>query len=155
MVFRLFRSPAGFPLPFSTYLPADMAAVAARSAEGEALRFEARFGGTPNPAIYLEVVALPEGTSPAAAREAARREAGRLGEVAEATEPRDPWATDRFAFHESGGVIGDVSLGRHGGRYFYLVTHLPAEAADGFGPRARRVLDDWRWSDTGRPLGAD
>jgi hypothetical protein len=151
--FRLYRAPPGFPLGFSTYLPADLAAVPAPSGDGEAVRFEARFGGSPNPEIYLEVVALPEGTSTAEATERARRAAEERGEAEEMPEPRYPWASAGFTYRGAEGTIGAVSLGRHAGRHYYVVTHLPAEAADGFGPRAAKVLEEWRWSDTGAPLG--
>ena len=155
MVLRLFRAPGGYPLGFSTYLPPDLAAVAGRSTRGEALRFEARFAGRPNPEIYVEVVALPAGISSANAREAARRAANERGEAAETPEQRYPWASAGFTYRGTGGIIGSVALGRHAGRYFYVVTHLPAEAADGFGPRVARMLRDWRWSDTGAPLEDD
>jgi hypothetical protein len=151
MVLRLFRSPPGYPLGFTTYLPSDLAAVAGQSPRGEAVRFEARFGGRPNPEIYLQVVALPAGISEADAREAARGAASERGE-AEETPPRQPWSSAGFTYRGAGGIIGSVALGRHAGRWFYLVTHLPAEAADGFGPRTARVLREWRWSDTGAPL---
>ena len=43
-----------------------------------------------------------------------------------------------------------VALGRHGERWFMLTLHYPLEFSDGFVPRAQRIVDDWRWADTGQ-----
>ena len=73
------RSPAGFPLPFSTYVPADMVAEPATSAEGEAVRFTARFAGRREDDIFLLLVVPPAATDAAAAARAVRRMAESYG----------------------------------------------------------------------------
>ena len=80
--------------------------------------------------------------------------------------PIGPPADGRFGWsvHEEGyryqiagpqWVVGTLGLGRHGDRYFHIVTQHPEEYGDGFGPRAALIFKHWRWSDTGQPLGSD
>lgn len=161
MTFWLYRSPPDFPLPFSTYVPTDMAAAPVAADEADVIRFVAAFGGVRNEQAFLAVAALPEVVDRDAALAMARLVAQRYGAVrverAPDAPPRYTWSLEEWSFtRELPGrqkAIGSAALGRHGARYFFIVTHFPEEYAEGFGPRAARILDEWRWEDTGAGLG--
>ncbi|HEX6938769.1 MAG TPA: hypothetical protein VF158_05110 [Longimicrobiales bacterium] len=161
MTFWLYRSTPEFPIPFTTYVPVDMAAEPAASAEGQAIRFVAEFGGIRNEQAFLAVAFPPAGLDEAGARGLARAFAARYEIRTRLPDmpPRYPWSIEEWDFTRDlpGGsrAIGTVALGRHGDRYFYVATHFPVEYADGFGPRAARILAQWRWEDTGEPLGGE
>lgn len=149
MTYRLYRSPEGYPLPFSTYLPADVRADELSSDEAQAVRFVAAFGGVPNEEIYLSVHFPQERLGMERARARAREIAGSLGRAEPGERERFPWALEWHRVAGEGGRVASVALARHLDRYFFVVLHYPAEAAEGFGPRAGRILDEWRWLDGG------
>ena len=49
---------------------------------------------------------------------------------------------------------GVSALGRHGQRLFVVRIEYPPEYAEGLLPRVGKVLEDWRWEDTGGGLGS-
>lgn len=156
---ELYESPAGFPVPFSTYVPQNMAAEPVRSGEADAVRFIAVFGGQRNDEAFLQVTVHPAGTTEAEARERTRAAAG---EGIEASAPADEepyydWSIIEHRFIQrvaQGGIrLGHASLGRHGDHFFTVLMRYPGDYADGFGPRADRILETWRWEDTGTGLG--
>ncbi|HEX7118026.1 MAG TPA: hypothetical protein VF212_04525 [Longimicrobiales bacterium] len=159
MTYWLYRSPPAFPVPFTTYVPADMAAEPVASGEGDAFRFVAEFGGVRNEQAFLAVAFPPAGVDEAGARELARAFAAQ--HEIRARRPDVPrryaWSLEEWDFSrglpDGRTAIGTVALGRHGDRYFYVATHFPEAYADGFGPRVERILDEWRWEDTGEGLG--
>src|SRR5690606_41078517 len=65
------------------------------------------------------------------------------------------WAVRQWRIAErdprGGWILGFAGLGRHAGRWFHILARYPGEYADGFGPRAERILEHWRWAD-GAPL---
>ena len=150
--FRIFRSPEGFALPFSTYLPDVVVADASAAGEGEAVRFVANFGGQRREAIYLSLHVPPEGTTASEAQQRAREVAESLGSASADEEPRYPWALASYGVRVDA-TTASVALGRHAGRFFYLVSHAPSEALDGWGPRSAHILREWRWAD-GSMLGS-
>lgn len=162
----LFRPPAGFPLPFSTYVPPDMEAeveTATAPQAGEAVRFLAAFGGQRNDDAYVHLFVFPAGTvRRTAVAEARGYTASRGVPVSRGLERLDvtdaarrmPWALESYAFrYQDGGrwYLGSIGVGRHDGRFFQLIRHYPAEFGDGFGPRAGLIIRSWRWAD-GEPL---
>ncbi|MEW5929808.1 MAG: hypothetical protein AB1941_20325, partial [Gemmatimonadota bacterium] len=84
MVLRLYRTPPGFPLPFSTYHPADLAPETATSAEGGTVRFVANFGGRRTDSAYVEVRVHPVDVNEEAARRALGAAVGGAGPAAPA-----------------------------------------------------------------------
>ena len=50
------------------------------------------------------------------------------------------------------GRTGSVRLGRHAGRFFYVVTDAAEEAGGAFAPRRDYLLQHWRWLDDGTSL---
>jgi hypothetical protein len=156
--FVLYRSPAGFPLPFSTYIPADMVAEAVSSGEGAAIRFVAAFGGLRNEGAAIHMIVHRAGATEADAIAALRELAAGLGtELVEApAEESFDWSTRDFRSvalpSRPDAVEGVMTVGRRADRYFSIVIHYPAEYGDGFGPRSRQILREWRWEDTGESL---
>lgn len=159
MTFWLYRSLETFPVPFTTYVPTDVAAEPIASGDGDAVRFIAEFGGARNEHVFLAVAFPPAGTDEARARELVRTFAAKHGAVARPADarPRYTWSIEEWNFVRElpnrRSAIGTVTLARHGEWYFYVATHFPEEYAEGFGPRAARILDEWRWEDTGEGLG--
>jgi hypothetical protein len=151
MVYRLYRTPAGFPLPFSTYLPQDMEADAVSPGEGEGVRIVPRFGGARDESAYLALLVLPERVDGEAAGRLVRDVAGRHGRVERVGDPA-PGVLEAYRFQGTDGRAGRIELRRREGRYLYLVDHAPLEMGDGWGPRVRHVLDEWRWASDGAPL---
>jgi hypothetical protein len=161
MTLRLFRTPPGFPLPFSTYLPEDVEPGSVASGEGDAVMFVAAFGGRRNEDARVALQVLPGGTTGDAARAVLRQSApggpaahavpGAAPAPASATPRRFPWSLDEVAYRFRGrdetAVVGSAALGRRDGRYFILTVQYPEEFGDGFGPRVARILGDWQWAD--------
>jgi hypothetical protein len=153
--FTLFESDAAQPLPgFSTYLPPDMVA----EPGADELRFVAHFGGQRQAQAFLALRWLPPGTALADAPAliaAAAPGGAALQPVADGAR-RHGWSLAELglAYQATGQGrrVGSILLGRHGERLFTLTLHYPVEYADGFMPRAQRMLDDWRWRDTGQGL---
>lgn len=160
MTYWLYRAPPGFPLPFSTYVPTDMTAAPVAADEADVIRFVAEFGGVRNEQVFLAIAVLPEGIDQAAAQALANAAARRYGvEIVERASDmprRYTWSLEEWNFVRElpGGrrAIGTAALGAHRGRSFLIVTHFPDEYAEGFGPRAARILNEWRWEDTGEGL---
>lgn len=139
---RQVRSPAGFPLSFTTTVPGDMDT----SFEANAVRFEAVFGGVRSPQAFLEVRVLGPGADREAAREAALAEAGD-SPLEEVRPPRIEWAAEEY--RRRGADLGFLAIAERNGRWYYFNARYPAEYADGMGPRLGLVLDRWEW--TGGP----
>jgi hypothetical protein len=154
----LYRTPADFPIPFSTYVPAEMIAETVSSGEGDGVHFVANFGGHRNDAAAVRLVAAREGATEDEVVATLHALAAGLGtQLVEERESRFAWSIRELrnvapASQSAAAAEGLMALGRRGDRLFVLAMHHPAEYGDGFGPRAGVILDEWRWSDTGEPL---
>jgi hypothetical protein len=149
---RLYRTPPGFPLPFSTYVPADLVPQGAPSAAGESVRFVANFGGRRTDSAYVAVLVHADGVGEEAARRMLSTATGG-GSPAASDQQRYPWALAEY----SGGTGSTVSrgiLGRHEGQFFQVLIRYPTELGDGFAPRAATVLEHWEWEGAGGGLGS-
>jgi len=151
---QYYATPDGFPLPFETYLPPEWTAEAVASGEGDAVRFTPQ-GPLAGQAL-MSVFVLREDETSETAR--ARAEAHALEELRGDPEasavlgpPVEPWPLAEVVLM-SETVAGRVDLGEHAGRYFLVTTRYPVEAGDGMAPRVSKVLERWRWRDTGEPL---
>ncbi|MGQ0560382.1 MAG: hypothetical protein ACT443_00755 [Gemmatimonadota bacterium] len=126
-------------LPFLTYVPSDMVLEPVRSAEGEAYYFYANFGGRRNDNAYLLVFIFPAGTQQGEALERVNAFAASRG----APLPAD---YEHFTFRKgTESYAGSIDLRQHGSRFYYIAYQYPVEYADGFGPRARKIMAEWRW----------
>jgi hypothetical protein len=144
MTYRLYRSPESFPLGFETYLPADMAPGTVASGEAEAIRFVPTFGDPLSEPGGLSITVPSGELSATEAQRLVREIAAGIGSVERVTGGGFTWALEEYRFRGET-LVGSVALGRHEGRYFYVTAAYPAEMGDGFGPRAHRILGEWRW----------
>lgn len=151
-----YTPPDGFPLPFSTYLSEAVDAEPISSGEGDGVRFVASLGGIRNDDAAVHLFVFPQDAPEERAREIVRSVAESYGPIREfgevQTTDRFPWAVAAYPFSGVGvrtgaPVVGAVGLGRHAGRWFYLIVQHPEEMGDGFAPRAALILDEWRWAD--------
>lgn len=153
---RLFTALEDFPLPFTAYVPEEMAA---QRASESAVDFIAEFGGTRSEDAFVHLYVFPEETDRQAALAAAKAyKTGRgipisqgLEIIADATlPPHLRWAEEAYRFRYQSvdrWYAGTLGVGRKGDRYFMIVRHRPAEYGDGFGPRADLITETWRWWD--------
>lgn len=155
-----YASPEGFALAFRTELPEGLRAEPVTLDDEDGIRFVAHPGGTRADSAYVYVFVYPPGTSEAAARETVRTIAERVrvpGDRSELEPARTPpWAVVEYPIHGTGTLReplrGRVALGTHGGRWFHVVVQHPEDMEAWFTPRARHLLDAWRWGGTGTPL---
>jgi hypothetical protein len=156
--FVLYRPPAGFPVPFSTYIPADMVAETHGSETAVEVVFMAAFGGMRNEAAAVRLMVYPPGSAESEAVARLRELAAALGtELVDALpEERFGWSLREFRNVAAPGAgeaaEGVMAIGRRGDRLFSIAIHYPAEYGDGMGPRAHAILGEWRWEGTGEPL---
>lgn len=156
----LYTSPPGFALPFSTYLPPGIQADPALEGRGDGVGFEWTVGGALRDSAFVHLFVLPAGRSEGAAREVVRSAAERFrvpGDRSELSPVRvHPWAVVEYPIRTVGTagepVVGWVALGREGGRWFQLLVQAPASRWPRFEPRAELILEEWRWTESGRPL---
>lgn len=154
----LYRSPEGYPLPFTTYVPSTMEVTRDATGEADEVLFVASFGGVRNEAAALRVMVHRAGASEWEVVEVLRQLARDLGtELVELPEPQEfGWSLREFrnAPRRSPGqtVQGRLALGVLGDRFFTVAIHYPPEYGDGFEPRARQILREWRWQGSSRPL---
>lgn len=164
---QLVQSPGDAAVAFSTYVPEGIEAEVTGAGDTVAVRFMAAFAGTPDPHAFMHVRFHPPGVDVAAARETVMQFLlGRVPDDAPITgtptepqvEPREPapWADEAWGTTYRGEgdrmYVTTSQLARHGGRTFHVITHYPAEYGDGLGPRFQRILQLWRWDDTGAGL---
>jgi hypothetical protein len=163
---RLLRSPVDFAVPFSTYVPEGLESSFDDGGAGSGVRFTAAFAGVNEPNAYMHVRLYVPGEVPDAMEVTSSFLRTRQpqdhpvdGEAVE--EPYrivDPptWGTSAFEFQypgEGGALyMGRIVIGVVRDRQFHVLTHYPAEYGDGLGPRFQRILEDWRWDDTGEML---
>ncbi|MBX6362600.1 MAG: hypothetical protein IRZ00_01920 [Gemmatimonadetes bacterium] len=151
---RLYKAPDDYPLAFSTYVPPDMLV---EGGDDGSIAFVANFAGKRNPDAALRL--FPDSLeSDVAAANLAREYARAHG--LRARRPGAPhrftWSIAEYDFAEprpdAEPIVGTVAVAGHDGRYFRIVLSYPEDYAEGFTPRAVRILEEWRWAD-GAPLG--
>lgn len=113
-------------VPFLTYMPPDMIEETRTTSQGEGHYFIANFAGQRNDNAYLVVFVYPAGVK--------QEEAVRI-------------AKEFQSVREKTGYVVNVDLRLHNNRYYYIGRYYPAEYGDGFGPRAKTILDEWQWLD--------
>lgn len=148
----VFRPPVGFPVAFSTIVPADMEVGYETSGRGDVVRFIAVFGGIRRPDAALSFVALPAGADSTEAKLLFDARVAEVGGREADLRPGD-WAIERA--RPGNGSSGFLALGRQEAVWFYFEAGYPPEFSDGMGPRIDLVLRRWVWAGTGRPLHGD
>lgn len=149
---RLIRQPQDFGIPFSTYVPEGFEVETVENDSGQAVRFLAAFGGTYNPAAFLEVALYPDAISQ---EEAMRRAGSELPDAARVPDNEAaPWPLAEWRARgtdPSGRFTGVARLTSHDGRFVRVLMRYPLEYGDGFPARSAVILEEWRWND-GRPF---
>jgi hypothetical protein len=164
---RLLQSPPAAPIPFSTYVPEGIQAGFEGAGDSLAVRFAAAFTGVADPNAYMHVrfyapdVGLDEarqmmgGFLATRVPEADPVETDAAPQAYEEVEPPS-WGHEAYSVRYRGDgnrlYVGHLVIATRRDRVFHILTHYPAEFGDGLGPRFDRVLEHWRWDDTGTPL---
>jgi hypothetical protein len=142
-----YHAPVEFPKNFSTVVPEDMVVDYASSGEGDAVRFEAAFGGVRRPDALLSFTLLPEGTT----LDDARILVGDLARQAGGARATNlPWAVEEWRVQPA----GFIALAEHNERWFYFLAQYPAEFGDGMVPRIDLILRRWVFTSDQTPLVA-
>jgi hypothetical protein len=163
---QLVRSPDRFGVPFSTYVPDGIETSFEEGGDSAGVRFSAAFAGVREPNAYMHVRLYVPGAIPDPAEVAAsflrtRRPQDHPVDGSQVDPPHEQvdapsWGDTAFAFRYAGEggrmYMGRIVLARHDARQFHVLTHYPAEYGDGLEPRFARILDTWRWEDTGEML---
>lgn len=138
MKLKLVQPPGS--LPFLTYVPQDMIFEQVSSGEGEGYYFYTNFAGRKNEEAYLLMFVFPAGTE--------QTDAVRLVKAYVASRSKDVAPAEYKSFRFKRGettFVGSIDLRMHGNRYYYLAKQYPEEYGDGFGPRAQRIIEEWKW----------
>ena len=135
---------------FTTYFPEnDFVAEAGGSGEGTGARFYFSAGGAKNEAVYVTMFFPAQATSLQQIKKLVTQQSGLLQgnqwQVVNQTEEVPySWAKEKITFYEqrtaSEPIGGEVYIGESDGKAFYVITHYPAEYAEGFSPRADLIL---------------
>lgn len=149
---ELYQHPAG---QFSTYVLRDDFAIEVLPEDATddpvAVRFVAAAGGMRQPQAYVQISPGRVDQSLAEAEQAAIAAIETRGYrlirdaiTEQGMEERYPWATMTRLFEGSlpdiGPVVGMVAVGQVGNRPVTAIAHLPAEYAEGYGPRIDWIL---------------
>jgi hypothetical protein len=164
---RLLQSPEGAPIRFSTYVPEGIHGSFEGAGDTLVVRFAAAFTGTADPNAYMHVrFYAPE----VGINEAREILGGFLATRVPEADPIDTdpgprgfvqvdppaWGQEAFSVSYRGDgnrlYVGQLVIATRRDRVFHVLTHYPAEFGDGLAPRFDRILDHWRWDDTGTPL---
>jgi hypothetical protein len=148
---RLLQSPPNSPLPFSTYVPEGLQAGFEGADDSLAVRFAAAFAGSADPNAYMHVRFYGPHVNVAEARELL---GGFLATRVPEADPLDTTPSPQAYYQGDGNriYVGHLVIATRRDRVFHVLTHYPAEYGDGLAPRFDRILEHWRWDDTGTPL---
>lgn len=135
---------------FTTYFPEpDFVVESSGSGEGTGARFYFNAGGQQNQDVYVAMFFPAQATTLEQIKELVTQEQGLLQSnqwkvVNQDEDVAYSWAKERIVFEEqrpsSQNIQGEVYIGESGGKAFYVISHYPAEYAEGFGPRADLIL---------------
>ena len=134
--------PEGAEPPFTTYMPKDFVFEPVSSGEGTGYYFFTNFAGKRNSEAYLLLFVFPENTTQA---DAVARVKAFVTSRSSTVKPAD---YEAFSFTRNNvRYASGIELRQHGNRFYYIARQYPAEMADGFGPRAHKITENWNWLD--------
>lgn len=140
----LVKSPEGFPIQFSTYVPVEMATDTASRKDGKRINIVANFGGRLNKDARLTIFAFAESLGTKTIHKKVTEIAQKYNAL-----PGDsslhPWAKKTYDLGRE--TFGFLALGRKNNVWFYVLTTYPPRYADGMVPRVNLILEKWRWTD--------
>lgn len=145
----------GDPLPFYTYAPPDLAVSRATSPEGTEFRFSARFGGQQRDDVYLAIFFYPPGMTTDQAVLRAANGISKPGWIVKGSEKRYTWSVREWTLRDTVRTparVGHLAVGQHKDMLFHVMSYMPPEFGDGFGPRSRLILEQFMWTDTNEKL---
>jgi hypothetical protein len=137
-------------VPFSTYLPqGEFTDDINSSDEGTSVRFYWTFEGEVDESVYIHVFFPSEAMSLAEIKDFVEGDRGLLASnnwsvTNRLTDVPYDWAKEAIAYEENseaGYFLGFVLMGAQDDKAFYILSHYPAEYAEGFQPRVEMVLD--------------
>ncbi|HEX2168162.1 MAG TPA: hypothetical protein VHG09_13090 [Longimicrobiales bacterium] len=158
MDFALVRSPPGFLIPFSTYVPASMTVTMDTAGPTDVATFTSGEAREMMDEAFMTVGIYPAGTTLLQAEDSIREFVVSRGpgiDESRAVEPPSwgEWAVElSYPRSLDRWYAGSAVIGQYGPRYFHVLQLYPAEYGDGIRPRFQAVLEHWRWDDTGRML---
>jgi hypothetical protein len=145
---KLFNQAA---LPFTTYVPAqDFQSEVGGTSGEQNVRFYFSPTGKKDSKAYLQMVLPDQGNSIEEVRELILSDRGIMAtnrwELVDRTDVVSyPWAKEKFIYQQQtpdGMAIGTIYIGENQGKAFYILTHYPAEYAEGFEPRSAVILEN-------------
>lgn len=138
--------------PFTTYYPSDMIAEKASSGEGDSVQFIVNFNGYRNDKAFMNVYFPANHSQNEEDMVSFIQTYGYKAEHEQQIKDT-PWAIRAYAYTEQG-YSHRLLLGKHAGRYFIVQTVYPVEYGDGMAPRTAKILEEWLWKDSGKPLSS-
>jgi hypothetical protein len=139
------------PLPFLTYVPVkEFQSETQSSPQGTEVYFYFSPTGVKDTQAYVQIL-IPTGSADVNTdRDSILGEQGLLArqgwELVDRTNVVSyPWAKEKLVYRQRNGnttTVGSIFIGEHNGRAFYVLTHYPAEYADGFEPRSTVVIEN-------------
>lgn len=134
--------------PFRTYVPTDFLAENESNDDGDFFWFYANYGSNKNENVYLQVYFLPIDLSEEPSMDDTDTAFSTLltgmSEIGN-DEMMYGW-TIREYMSENGPDY--AMLGEHNGRYFLMILRYYGEYAEGFIPRANKIIEHFYWTDT-------
>ncbi len=127
---------------FITYVPEDFIAEEPDSVEGEAYRFYANYEGIKSENVYLEILIYPEDSEEPDL-------IAKSGEEVLENEKVHDWSIKEAKNADTGDYI---MLGQHEDRYFTISLNYTPQFAEGFVPRANKIIEHLYWTDTNEYL---
>ncbi|MFT9849304.1 S-layer homology domain-containing protein [Aneurinibacillus sp. REN35] len=137
-------------VPFYTYYPTDMIAETMSSDEGGAARFIANFGGFRNDKAFMHVY-FPAAHMQTEQKVLSLIQSYGYKETQQQSTTDVSWAEKAYMYTKDG-QNHRLLLGKHAGQYFIVQIQYPVEYGDGISPRIAKIFEEWRWSDTKKPL---
>jgi hypothetical protein len=132
--------PEGAEPSFTTYMPRDFVFEPASSGEGTGYYFFTNFAGRRNPEAYLLLFVFPPNTTQT---DAVARVKAFVTSRSSTVKPAD---YEAFSFTKDNvRYASGIELRQHGNRFYYVARQYPVEMADGFGPRAHKITENWNW----------
>jgi hypothetical protein len=149
----LLTQPDGFPLRFTTYKVSDMTVATMKIGSSSSITMTPLLNGTPDPQAYVQIqfdTAAPPATG--AAEEAIKLStSGNKPSGLRVTPSNDyPWATTASTFRYTASnrsFAGMIVIGRRGTDTYRIFVHYPAELESQMAPRAKLIIEQWRWED--------
>jgi len=137
---------------FKTYVPEDFLVESLSSGEGDGYWFYANYENKKVEDVYLHLFFFPETIKEEPSIEDKNSLLYHMlpnMNVIDQTDKVDEWAINEYK-NPNGGEY--AMLGKHGDRYFTMTLRYPGEYAEGFVPRANKIIDHLYWTDTNEYL---